>query len=392
MTKHRIPLAFVPFAFLFLFAPPLFAQVPVVLFHAHPNFGFTQDLFRQQMDFLLNNGYHTIGPDQFYEWLVHNEPLPIRPILLTVDDNYVRVYTDCFPILRERGQVIVNFAHSNYVGVPGANDHADWDEIREMESAEVVNTQSHTRTHANLANADATALVSEIAGSKADIEANIPGKSCLHIAYPGGAYDAEAIQACVDAGYRLGYTTISALNYHSTPLFEIRRIGIDGASVSTLASQIGFNSLPPAPPGDGWTIDNTDPNFYAAASDVAVATAVSGYYGSNYCVLQTGAGPVSVQWAAFLPKSGRCRVYARWPASSSFSSSVSITIRHEDGTTATTINQRELGGRWNSLGVYRFSASAPARVELTAGAGESAVADGVWFEPLAPEYSAFILY
>ena len=61
------------------FASPLFAQIPIMIYHAHPNFGYDETLFASHMDFLAANGYHTITLDQFYEWHQNAQPLPLRP-------------------------------------------------------------------------------------------------------------------------------------------------------------------------------------------------------------------------------------------------------------------------------------------------------------------------
>ena len=66
---------------------------------------------------------------------------------------------------------------------------------------------------------------------------------------------------------------------HNTPLFEIPRIGADWGDVEDFKGMIGFNDLPPAPPGDGWTIDNTDVNFFCDRVAWTVASPASTYGG-----------------------------------------------------------------------------------------------------------------
>ena len=65
-----------------LFAPTTVAraQFRVISYHAHPNFNYSDALFTQHMDFLRDNGYHTVSGDQFMGWLQNNDPLPIRPL------------------------------------------------------------------------------------------------------------------------------------------------------------------------------------------------------------------------------------------------------------------------------------------------------------------------
>jgi hypothetical protein len=39
--------------------------------------------FQQQMKFLADNGYHTILPDQLYDYLLTGKDLPPNPVMIT---------------------------------------------------------------------------------------------------------------------------------------------------------------------------------------------------------------------------------------------------------------------------------------------------------------------
>src|SRR5206468_11653311 len=49
--------------------------------------------FREQMKFLADNGYHTILPDQLYDYLLKGMALPSRPIMISFDDSHVEQYS-----------------------------------------------------------------------------------------------------------------------------------------------------------------------------------------------------------------------------------------------------------------------------------------------------------
>jgi peptidoglycan/xylan/chitin deacetylase (PgdA/CDA1 family) len=371
---------------------PALAQFPVAIAHAHPTFGFDQAVFTQWMDFLVANDYHTVTPDQFYEWHANDEPMPIRPILLTFDDNYIRMYSEIFPILQARKQHVVNFAHTNYVGVGGANDHADWAEIQTMETDGAVITESHTVMHLNLTGLTPTSIRDEVWNSKAAVEANIAAKTCYHIAYPYGGYNASIIAECQAAGYRLGYTTLDGLNYHSTPPFEIRRIPTDGVSLEVFKTRIGFYNLPSAPPGDGWILDNTDVNFFRDTAAWTSASAAPAFFHTDYAAHTPGDGSKPALWAAYLPNGGMMRVHARWPADPANASNATFRIQHLSGATNVAANLRAGGGQWNLLGTFQFSASEPARVSLLDAGDGTLVADAVWFEPVYAAVDGWLLY
>lgn len=59
--------------------------------------------FREQMKFLKDNDFHPITLDQLYDYMVHNKPVPVRPVVLTFDDGYPDTYKDrhaCFEGIR----------------------------------------------------------------------------------------------------------------------------------------------------------------------------------------------------------------------------------------------------------------------------------------------------
>lgn len=369
------------------------AQVPVVLFHAQSSFGYSASLVAQQLDFLKNNGYNTITPDELLDWMDYDTPLPPRPILITMDDNYIPVYDEVWPMLVARGMRAVNFAHTTYVGVvTGSGDHGDWLELQQMETSGAVLTESHTKNHLNLTTLSNTQAQDEIAGSKAAIEANMPGKVCRYLAYPYGAYNSTHVTMCQNAGYRAAFTTVNALTYRTTPRYEIPRLGIDGASVATLQTKIGYTSLPPLP-GNGWTLDNTDPNCTVVPTTGAWSTVTTGSpYGVNALTKAAGTGSAYVRWAAKVVQSGNYRVYARWTAAPDRATNAVYQVTHAGGVANVTVNQQANGGQWNLLGEWLFTSAQPAEVRILDAANGTVSADAVWFEPVSSSVENYELY
>ena len=44
---------------------------------------------------LADSGYHTILPDQLYDYLTKGTPLPSKPIMLTFDDTDLDQFDSC---------------------------------------------------------------------------------------------------------------------------------------------------------------------------------------------------------------------------------------------------------------------------------------------------------
>ena len=47
-----------------------------------------EDLFREQMKFLKDNGYNPLTMDQLYDYVVNGAAVPEKPVVLTFDDGY----------------------------------------------------------------------------------------------------------------------------------------------------------------------------------------------------------------------------------------------------------------------------------------------------------------
>jgi hypothetical protein len=61
-------------------AAPALAQYPALMLHAHPNLGYDTERVRQQLDFLKENGYTTVTPDEFMDWYENAAAPPYRPV------------------------------------------------------------------------------------------------------------------------------------------------------------------------------------------------------------------------------------------------------------------------------------------------------------------------
>jgi peptidoglycan/xylan/chitin deacetylase (PgdA/CDA1 family) len=220
------------------------AQVPAVMYHAHPNLGYVRDNFVSHLDYLAANSFTTITLDQFYDWRVNDGILPYRPIMLTVDDNYILGYTEMYPELAARGMVATNYTHTRGIGI--GSPKASWDQVAEMDAAGVFFVEAHSQTHPRLTTVSSSQLQQEVGGSRADIAANVAGKVSNHFAYPYGGYDATVIAELMAAGFKTGMTTNKGLNTRDTPLFELRRwYGVDSRQ-----------RRPRRPAGGNWLADD----------------------------------------------------------------------------------------------------------------------------------------
>lgn len=89
----------------------------------------------------------------------------------------------------------------------------------------VVDFQSHTRFHPILPRCSDERAVSEIAGSKAELEYKL-AKPIYAFAFPNGDYTGRDVDLVRRAGYECALTVDAGYNSRSTDCFRLRRIAI----------------------------------------------------------------------------------------------------------------------------------------------------------------------
>lgn len=144
------------------------------------------------------------------------------------------------------------------------------------------------------------------------------------------------------------------------------------------------DQLPPSAAGTDYITDNSDAAYYVEGNWTS-STASSGYLGDDYDVIARGSGN---NHAVFnIETIQEYEVSARWTAHSNRASNAKFVIHHIDDsgqlvTDTVTVNQRENGGKWVQLGIYRMS-NLTGRVTLSDDANGYVIADAVRFRPLS---------
>lgn len=103
-----------------------------------------------------------------------------------------------------------------------------------------------------------------------------------------------------------------------------------------------------------------------------------GYWGAGYNVAYTSNAERLFQWHPTLPRSGQYEVLVRWPESTVFASNALFRFTDGDGAAESVrLNQKEHGGRWVSVGDFRFRAGKTQFTLSNAGADGTVAADAV---------------
>lgn len=177
----------------------------------------SEDIFRQQIAYLVKKGYRAITPKEFREIIDSGKNPTQKTIMITFDDGTPTHYDKAYPILKEYGLTGVFYIIS-------AKGSLSNEQLKEMsDNGMVIN--SHSATHSSLSSSDTAFLNYEIGGSKHTLE-SITGKSVDSIAYPGCAYSSTAMSVTSSSGYLLGFSCGSWIDYRSGNYYSLSRIHV----------------------------------------------------------------------------------------------------------------------------------------------------------------------
>jgi peptidoglycan/xylan/chitin deacetylase (PgdA/CDA1 family) len=224
-------------------------EVPVLCYHRIRNilpsdgsnmktYSVTPVNFAQQMKVLSDNGFHTILPDQLYEYLVYDEKLPSKPILITFDDGREEQYSLGATEMNKYGFKGVFFIMTVAMNRPG---YLTKTEIKNL-SANGNSIGAHTWDHHLVTKYDDKDWAIQLIKPKNKLE-TITGTKVNYFAYPSGVWNKTSPPKVKNCGYQMAFI-LSTKRDLENPLYTIRRLIVGGSMSSNEmlhAMQATFN-------------------------------------------------------------------------------------------------------------------------------------------------------
>ncbi|WP_316802873.1 polysaccharide deacetylase family protein [Pedobacter nototheniae] len=174
--------------------------------------------FKAHMKMLADSGYHTILPDQLYNYLVYGAKLPEKPIMITFDDTDLDQYTTGAGELKKYGFKGVYFIMTVSIGRPRYMSKA---QIKELsDNGNVI--ASHTYDHKNYAQFTDEDWTTQIDKPTKTLE-QITGKKVEYFAFPYGVSKASTLHKLKEHGFKAAFI-LSTKQDENYPLYTIRRI------------------------------------------------------------------------------------------------------------------------------------------------------------------------
>lgn len=178
--------------------------------------------FAAQMKAIHDAGYHSILPQQLYNYLAYGDKLPTKPIMITFDDTRGEQYSIGATEMEKYNFKGVFFVMTVAINKP---NYLSADDIKKLADAghEVA---AHTWDHHMVTKYTADDWDLQLVKPKAKLE-KIIGKPVTSFAYPFGLWNAAAITQIEKSGYKMAYI-LSTKRDTIAPLYTIRRMIVSG--------------------------------------------------------------------------------------------------------------------------------------------------------------------
>ncbi|WP_231459971.1 polysaccharide deacetylase family protein [Pedobacter sp. Leaf132] len=207
-------------------------EVPVLCYHqirnniasdskrAHDDI-IAPNKFREHIKMLADSGYHSVLPDQLYDYLVYGKKLPEKPIMITFDDTDEDQFTVGNSTLKKHGFKGVYFIMTVSIGRKGRINYMTKEQIKQL-SDEGNTIASHTYDHKNFAQFNDEDWKTQIDEPTKKL-AQITGKKVEYFAYPYGVYKVANLPKLREHGFKAAFI-LSTARDENYPLYTIRRI------------------------------------------------------------------------------------------------------------------------------------------------------------------------
>lgn len=215
-------------------------QVPILCYHhiRHPkpgkksgDYDVTPEAFKAQMKILADSGYHTVLPDQLYNYLAYGDPLPPKPVMLTYDDTDEEQFSIAKPEMDKYGFKGVYFIMTISIGRP---NYMSKEQIRQL-ADEGHAIESHTWRHDRVDKYQTTPHMDrdlkkivendfdlQLVDTRKKLE-EISGQEIHYFAYPFGIWNKAAIPELRKRDFKLAFQ-LAANRDEQEPLYTVRRI------------------------------------------------------------------------------------------------------------------------------------------------------------------------
>lgn len=206
-----------------------YSQVPVLCYHnitineyKKETLWISEATLNEQLKTLHDSGYHTILPEQLYQYMVNGTPLPDKPIILSFDDSHKEHFSIVVNGLKKYDFKGVFFIMTFCIGKKG---YMTAEEIKTLsDNGHAVSC--HTFDHPSLTKIKANQWEQQIDKPRQLLE-KITGRPVEYFAYPYGIWSETAINELKKRGLKAAFQLLGKESERA-PVYTIRRMMVSG--------------------------------------------------------------------------------------------------------------------------------------------------------------------
>lgn len=188
--------------------------------------------FKEQMNYLKQNGYITITVTDLYDFLNGDKTFEKNPVLITFDDGYKSNIELAYPILKENGQKASIFIIGSAIEKATLEKEAPDQKLKFMTKDDITKTQdvfdfhSHSYDMHKFENNKPKLTISTYEEIFEDFEKQKDIVDSKHFAAPFGGYNSKTRKILKKIGIKTTYTIMPGYVTKWTNPLKIPRFGI----------------------------------------------------------------------------------------------------------------------------------------------------------------------
>lgn len=244
-------------------------DVPILMYHSilqreNGNcYCLSADVFRSDLTYLKSQGYHTVWVSELVDYVLDGEPLPEKPVAITLDDGHLNSLTTVLPILealdmKATVSVVGCYTEKSIKEADPNPNYAylTWEDIHTLAASGRVEIGNHTfalhelgeRRGAEKKCGEDTAcyqaLLREDLGRLQTTLATESGVTPQVFAYPYGFASPESVPVLKDLGFTAALTCKEKINHLTgdpEQLYDLGRFNRPGGmSTAAFMRQVGL--------------------------------------------------------------------------------------------------------------------------------------------------------
>lgn len=181
------------------------------------------DTFSTQLNWLSENNYYTLSPQETYLVLTTNKKPAEKIAWLTFDNSYLSGYDLVYPLLQKYS------AKATFFYMPEKKNNFNYInlyDMQEMKNSTLIAIQTHANNSVNLANLSLKDQTEHLTTLKNSFDQELNQKT-ISFSYPQtDNYNNDTIKAVGTAGFQLAVTNNTGLASKSDGLHSLDRITI----------------------------------------------------------------------------------------------------------------------------------------------------------------------